>query len=120
MMHPAIRACVGAHQAFCRLGFDGKDIYVGLDIEGKVYIQLKAQEKEFTLGLGSSAITQEDFDKGWQDVCREINAKKISPEELLAIYHESFPYQNSMGFLVALLVKGFTFKTSEGECDDGT
>lgn len=105
-IHPAIRACLGIHQGFKKLGFSGKDIFCGLANKDDVVVQLKTQGKVFTVNACKSDIGNEEFLRLYAQACEVVNGRLIPDEEFQKIWEDSLPYKDSIGFMAALLKKG--------------
>ena len=105
-IHPVVRACLGVHQAFKKLGFQGKDIFCGLANKNDVVVQLKTQGKVFTVTVCQSDIKNDEFLRHYEMACNVVNGRQLPDEEFQKIWEDSLAYKDSFGFMTALLKKG--------------
>lgn len=116
-IHPAIRECMGAFEAFRRLGFKSDDIFAAVDTYGRAYSILRTQGKEFTATVGMFDGRAQEFVRGWEEAAAATNKGEISPDDLQSIYQESFVLQNSVGLLLALEKKGIALPVNRPGAD---
>jgi hypothetical protein len=116
-IHPAIRECMGAFEAFRRLGFKSDDIFAAVDSSGHAYSLLRTQGKELVATVGHFDGRSEEFVRGWEEAAVATNKGEVSPADLQSIYEESFVLQNSVGLLLAIEKKGIVLPANRPGAD---
>lgn len=102
---PAIRQCVGIHEAFRKLGFISDDIFVGC-CGSTAIVLLRTQGKEFSVTAGIYDGGQAKFAEEWTKTASAIRAGEVPMADLNENYETLLNSMNSFGFLVALEAKG--------------
>jgi len=111
-IHPILRAVLGAHEGFRKVGFPADDIYVELganpevrDDELMVFVTLKSAGKEFRVQVGPWPRDNVDaLHTQWTALCAALH--DIPQADADRIWHESLPFRNAVGFTLAIMNKG--------------
>jgi hypothetical protein len=107
-IHPAMQACVGAHEALRRLGFQSCDIF-GAAMRGIAFVILRTQGKEFVYGAAKYDGTEEEFAAMWEKTATAICNEEVSAEDFASIYFGSPILRDKVAtaeFMLAILKKG--------------
>jgi len=104
-IHPSIRAAIGCHEGFRKLGFRAEDIYV---CGGDPYVQviLRTQGKQFVVNVAPSELSEEEFQAAWMKSVQAVNDGSLPQEDLDRIWQESMPFRDAVGFSMAIFAKG--------------
>lgn len=102
---PAIRHCLGVHEAFRKLGFPSDDIFIGA-IQGIAWVVLRTQGKEFKVGAARTSRLQKEFEGLWSKTAQAIIDGKVSNDDLNRIFLETLVVKDSVRFVAAVLAKG--------------
>lgn len=117
-IHPSLRAAIGVFESLRKLGFLADDIYIELannsacsPSELMVFILLRAQDKEFRVGVGMwprDALSDERLELQWRALCAAMHDREVPQEDMDRIWQESAIYRDKAGFVAAILNKGIT------------
>jgi len=108
----AMRAFVGAREAFRKLGYAAKDLSLLVARSARhngvlsAFVFLRAQNKTFSLECGpvkSEASAKAEYER----VCEAINSGVVTQADLDRMWQESEPFNDKVGFATALMLKGF-------------
>lgn len=106
-LHPAIREALAVHEALRRLHFTADEIF--LKLSGRnLYVLARRGDREFhtLVGEGFDA-TQDVLGAHWEHACNAWNVT-MSEAERQAIYAGSEVCRQSVGFVAAVIAKGFS------------
>jgi hypothetical protein len=118
-IHPVIRAAIGAHEGFRKLGFSSDNLFCELAAtpgapagQVGVFMTLQSRGKAFRVGVGYWAANDEPGARAaWTSAVTAVNAHEVSEADLDRIWAESYPCRDKVGFVTALLDKGFVAST---------
>lgn len=110
---PTMRAFVGVHEAYRKLGFKSEEIFCQVAITPTTrglacFATLITQEKDF-LAIVGDVPDADVFLAEYEVVAAAINDGTVSQEVLDRIWQESVAYNNKESFITALLSRGFIF-----------
>jgi hypothetical protein len=106
----AMRAFIGTHEVFRKLGFPAENLYCQAAPSARaggrlsLFLTLKMDSNEFNVELGLID-NEEEAAKEHAKVCEEI--KRIPADDLDRMYHECEAYTNKMELMMSLKKKGF-------------
>jgi hypothetical protein len=109
---PTMRRWLGGREAFRKMGFSADDLYCttarSARFNGRLsaFVELQAQGKTFLLECGEIE-SEQAFADEYQRVCAAANSGELSQDDADRIWRESEPYQDKLGFTLAVVGKGF-------------
>lgn len=102
-------------EAFRRLGFVPDDIYLALATEDErtvVMVELRTEERDFVVRLGSVSQTQDEVEIIWGEFVAALASGEFGEEELTAVWESSLAYKDSDVLVAGMLEAGFVFPKS--------
>lgn len=110
-----LHATWATHEAFRRLGIDAGDLFVIPSAGPKkdqVFVRARQGAKEFNFHVGkrSHGETSRDFAAKWEAFVMGLGT--MPEEELQAIWSSWLDLVDRVGFVSALLLRGFRLKSS--------
>jgi hypothetical protein len=119
-MHPTIRAVIGTWEGYRKAGFKADDIYCEVAANPEcppghlmVFTTLKAQGKEFRIGVGIWAEADiENLAVQWKSACAAVAGGQVPQADCDRIWQESLPHKDAIGFILALQDKGFAIPSA--------
>jgi hypothetical protein len=115
---PTMRSFVGGWEAFRKLGFRSRDIYLTVGksfaLKGKLaaFVALRTQGKEFNLEVGPVASVAEAHAE-YEVVAAAISAGLVPQADLDRMWQESECHQRAADFVIAVHQKGFELPGEE-------
>jgi len=107
-----IEATWASFEGFRKLGFPADDIYVIPDGGPKgrnVFVQVRQQGREFNFHVGFRGdLSGDQFAEKWRRYAAEVNAGKVSDDELERNYAKWLSQLDMPGLMLALGRKGFS------------
>ena len=113
-IHPLLRSAMGTHEGFRKAGFPASSIFVEAfgspevrDDELMIFVTLKSHGKEFRVSIGPWPRGKEDeLRDQWLALCAAVNDGSLSQDDMDRIWQESIPFNNAVGFTLAIANKG--------------
>jgi hypothetical protein len=115
---PTMRSFVGGWEAFRKLGFRSRDIYLmvgkSFALKGNLaaFVALRTQGKEFNLEVGPVASVAEAHAE-YEAVAAAISAGLVPQADLDRMWQESECHQRAADFVLAVHRKGFELPGKE-------
>ena len=112
-IHPSLRRWLGGYEALRKLGYRPDEISIAIGKEppapGRMvcFVRLLEGEREFLMNAGPIDMDTILFSGEFTRVAEAVNSGAVSQIVLDRIWHESEPYRNTVGFVAALMAKGF-------------
>jgi len=120
---PVMRAALGAHEAFRKVGFSSDDIFVELakspsapDGHIGIFVTLKRKSPtnpkktvDYRVAVGfwpKGHKAQQKFVQGWRQLVKATQEHRVSQEDLDRCWQESEPHKKATEFVLGLVTRG--------------
>jgi hypothetical protein len=108
----SLTEALAAHNAFLRLGFEPRELYLNLNF-GRLFVTVLSQGRMFNMEISAFTEDEDTVLEEWKKKVAWWNG--LTREERDEVYRGSEVLRQSVGLIEAMIAKGFKLSEPKGE-----